>query len=179
MRKCIKCNVHKEIGMFHKGSSAGGYRVWCKTCVAVYKKQYRLNNAERIKKVQREYDLVQNPLRREYFHQRYINKREHILAISSAYKKLNPHKNAAREAKRRAATLQRTPKWVGSEEMWIISEAYALAKLRGKILGGEWEVDHIIPLQAKNVCGLHVPTNLQVIPCTINRQKSNYYEVAL
>lgn len=179
MKTCRKCNVDKEIGMFHKGNNPDGYRTWCKTCVSLYKKQYCLNNAERIKKVQRDYDLVQNPLRREYFQQRYVNKKEHILAANSVYKKLNPHKNASKEAKRRSAKLHRTPKWVGPEEMWLIKKAYALAKVRGKMLGGEWEVDHIIPLQGKNVCGLHVSTNLQVIPCAINRQKSNRYEVAL
>jgi hypothetical protein len=47
------------------------------------------------------------------------------------------------------------------------------------LFGFQWEVDHIIPLQGKFVSGLHVPTNLQVVPSIINRQKHNRYEVVL
>jgi 5-methylcytosine-specific restriction endonuclease McrA len=35
------------------------------------------------------------------------------------------------------------------------------------------EVDHIIPISHKDVCGLHVPWNLSIIPTKDNRVKTN------
>ena len=81
------------------------------------------------------------------------------------------------KARRRAAKLQATPPWVDSEYLWMISEVYSLAPLREECTGVKWEVDHIVPLQGKYVCGLHVPWNLQVITQKENRMKGNKYEV--
>jgi hypothetical protein len=91
--------------------------------------------------------------------------------------KNNLDKAAAYEAKRRALKLLRTPKWVDSEELWLIKEAYALAALRTKQFGFSWHVDHIVPLQGKLVSGLHTVGNLQVISGFNNISKNNNYEV--
>lgn len=89
------------------------------------------------------------------------------------YQKRNLHLYAKIKAKRKAAQLKRTPKWVGPEEHWLIKEAYALAALRTKVMGFSWHVDHIVPLQGKIVSGLHVPNNLQVIPAVVNIRKGD------
>lgn len=39
----------------------------------------------------------------------------------------------------------------------------------------QYEVDHITPIKGKDVCGLHVLSNLQVITRTENRRKGNQF----
>ena len=66
-----------------------------------------------------------------------------------------------------------TPSWA---DFFQIERAYELAQeYRDK--GIDAEVDHIIPLQGKIVCGLHVQTNLQITNLQFNRSKSNYLGV--
>jgi 5-methylcytosine-specific restriction endonuclease McrA len=77
------------------------------------------------------------------------------------------------EAKRRALKRKAYCTWGNG---FFIKEIYALAKSREKATGIKWEVDHIIPLQHKLVCGLHNEFNLQVIPQSINRIKHNKWE---
>jgi len=52
-----------------------------------------------------------------------------------------------------------------------------LAKWCSKVTGIQYEVDHIIPLQGKKVCGLHTANNLQVIPMSDNRKKNNQFHI--
>jgi len=53
----------------------------------------------------------------------------------------------------------------------VVKEAHDLRILRNKCTGIEWHVDHIEPLKGKDVCGLHIWSNLQVIPKLLNLQK--------
>lgn len=76
-----------------------------------------------------------------------------------------------------ARRAKRVPKWLTSDDRWMMREAYKLAKLRTIKFGFVWEVDHVIPLRGDVVSGLHVPTNLQVIPKTDNRNKRNHYSI--
>ena len=39
----------------------------------------------------------------------------------------------------------------------------------------KWEVDHIVPIKSKIVCGLHTEQNLRIVPRRVNRSKNNRY----
>lgn len=58
-----------------------------------------------------------------------------------------------------------TPPWV---DLSVVSQIY-MACPKGH------HVDHVIPLRGKNVCGLHVHTNLQYLTATENLRKNNKF----
>ena len=68
-------------------------------------------------------------------------------------------------ANRRAALLNRTPAWADLEE---IKEIYVNCP-------DGYHVDHIIPLQGKNVSGFHVAENLQYLTPFENLSKGNKF----
>lgn len=103
--------------------------------------------------------------------------REVLRERERKYWSKNQAKRRAKKAKYRAAKINRMPAWLTENDKWMIKEAHDLAILRTELFGFQWEVDHIIPLRGKTVSGLHVPTNLQVIPKLINARKNNKFEL--
>jgi hypothetical protein len=78
-------------------------------------------------------------------------------------------------AKRRAARIQRTPRWA---DMPAIEAIYREAQRATALTGVPHHVDHRIPLTHPLVCGLHVHQNLQVLTGSENSRKRNRFEVA-
>lgn len=110
----------------------------------------------------------------EYHAALYESQREQRLLAAKAYfqsikGKPNPG-GAARTMKRYAAKLQAIPPWA---DLDAIKALYKLASDLTASTGVPHHVDHIVPLQSKYVCGLHVEANLQVLPSSINQRKSN------
>ena len=72
--------------------------------------------------------------------------------------------NAQKASRRRTAKVE-----------WADKAQIDLVYLQARDLG--MAVDHIIPLKHPLVCGLHVESNLQLLPKAENSRKKNYFEV--
>ena len=93
----------------------------------------------------------------------------------SNWSKKNKGKRNAITAKRNAFKLQRTPVWLTKEHYEQIADFYKKAKKLDALTGVKHHVDHIVPLQGKNVSGLHVPWNLQILTAVENCSKRNSF----
>lgn len=199
MKKCSKCKESKLIVEFSKDKyRKDGLKNQCKSCrkahyqdnkeqvLAQHKEYYQANrekklerqkvykqvNRERIQVNSREFYKTNREQILEQQKAYYLTNQEQIKTYQRKYSQANPDKINAKNAKRRATKLQATPKWLTKEEHRWMELFYLIVKV-GKEQGQQFEVDHIVPLQGENVCGLHVPWNLQVIRKTANRIKSN------
>lgn len=151
----------KQSSAFSKDNSKkDGFQSYCKECSSSSHKNYRKTNAEAIaaqKKEWRESNINSVTAQKKSY---YVNNLDVYVAIN---------------ARRRAAKMQATPLWSEELTSLVVREAYHLAALRKKATGFTWHVDHVIPLQGENVCGLHTWNNLAVIPAKENLSKSNKY----
>lgn len=93
-------------------------------------------------------------------------------ARKAAWQRANPDNMRVRVARRRSKKLLRTPAWADHDK---IAKVYLLAAFAIELTGVPHHVDHEIPLQSKLVSGLHVHTNLRVVPSTENARKSNKF----
>ena len=84
---------------------------------------------------------------------------------------IQPLSEARKQARLRYQLVRRSgEKTLDPFNAWVLREAVALAKSRNQMCGGEWHVDHIIPVSKGGLC---THDNLQVVPAYWNRSKSN------
>lgn len=169
-KQCSKCKEIKIVSEFFLNK--GQPRNSCKVCTKAQndawyqrnKKQvcqrtgsYYRDNKEKYTEYQRAW-RVKNPEAGRETTQRYRNKDR------VAYRR----EDLIRVAARRAAKIQRTPKWADLDK---------IAEIYRKCPEG-YVVDHIIPLRGKVVSGLHVESNLQYLTHSENCRKSNKFPYA-
>lgn len=157
---CTKCREEKPFSDFykHKGGKFD-LRAQCIPCRNSVAVQWEKKNPEAAKS------------RRSK-----AEKSESTQEYRRGYRKLNRAYFRAKCAEYNASKKCATPTWLTVEQRRQIEEVYLHAKDCTLVSGEQYDVDHIVPLQGKGVCGLHVPWNLQVLPSDINRSKSNKYE---
>jgi hypothetical protein len=158
---CSQCGETKDLSEFQFQKSRGSHRANCKDCQAIAYKRWAENNKDKIRSKKKEYYHSNPDFRRKH--------KEINLKNQPRYSA----KRAANEAKRRFGKNCATPPWLSDDHLSEIENLYWLARDLKAVSGQDYHVDHIIPLKGKNVCGLHVPWNLQILPSDVNIRKSN------
>ncbi len=155
---CSKCSNTKDKSEFFKRTrSVDGYESECKICRKKRNAKWFSENRKR-----------HNIMMKDWYQK---NRDKHLQDSKDRYCADKAYA-LSKYYKRSIRTKIATPSWADQK---TIAEFYRIAKHLEKTIGGKWEVDHIVPIQSNLVCGLHVQTNLQVIPAEQNRQKSNSY----
>ena len=151
--KCTKCSKDKPLSEFHRDKQkATGYRVDCKACrLLIRKERYTQGKTK---------ELSMNAIWQS-------ENREHKNYVNTLWSKGNRASKNHSEAKRKARRVSATPSWADED---AIKRMYIVSRFLSEHIE-PYHVDHVIPLQGNNICGLHVEYNLDVIPALDNLRK--------
>jgi hypothetical protein len=158
MKVCTKCGESKPLSVFCKDSQKkDGLHPHCRSCRSKRASKWREANKEEINKKQREYRLVNlEEIRRK-----------------DRLRNNDPKRKASKNARQRYYLVKyRSLNNICRKDTEAIYRDCVWLNNHSK---EQYEVDHIVPLQGKNVCGLHVPWNLQILSAKRNRIKSNSF----
>lgn len=169
-KHCSKCHTDKEnIAFGFDRKTKDRLNRWCKDCVKAASARWRNANPGQVTLQHAKWAVndwaKRNPEARKEVVSAYNRRnRKQINTRINAHKRREPAVQRFHTAKRRAQKHQATPLWADQRAIKKIYQAAAKAGL---------EVDHIVPLMGKNVCGLHVETNLQLLSRAANIAKGN------
>jgi len=159
-KTCYSCKQTKVKLDFHKHDMMrDGYLNLCKSCFYEDNKKRRLANPNlRKEESSRLRERLGHMTRQEYFEKRLLN------AVGrKASNNQYAHKRRLKLEKFKFTELDKL----------AFDEASRLKELRKKATGIEWHIDHIVPLNHKNACGLHNAANFQVVPAKWNLAKKH------
>lgn len=150
-------------------------------------KEYVASHKEETKEYQATWRSENKEIIKQYKLQYYQEHREELIFKSVKYRQENieirdsilkryyatPKGKLAKQSNRNARRKRERHASLGRVFHKEIMKIYLECKKVTEITGNLHEVDHIIPLAGKNISGLHVPWNLQILPHKENRKKSN------
>lgn len=185
-KRCRKCLVTKRASDFYANNQqSDGLGPYCRSCLALYQKVRYQRDKEKIRaKTRAWYDANQGKVRAAW-NARYSRNRAEIIKYVGEWQKKNkgrkaeyqrrhalkhPHVRALRDRRRKVALKRSIMRW---SDMVAINALYQKAREMSVETGIEWQVDHIVPIKSKLVCGLHVLTNLRLATKSENSSKGN------
>lgn len=183
IKTCTKCEIPKQKTCFSGKSS------WCKDCINAYSKvHYKKNRAKVLSRKVGYREAHKSQIKAANAKWQKVNRAKFLKYLAEyrqanhafllAQKRLhhvkyyakNRAKYLAKFVARREAKELACPAWANLK---IIESIYVMAREMTEQTGIAHEVDHIVPLKSKLVCGLHVENNLRVITRDENRRKRN------
>jgi hypothetical protein len=173
MKICSYCKKEKTLRNFSfDRNTKSGFSSYCKECKSEHDRAnylknnntyvaYRKQHRDKINAYNKKY-YKEN---KRYYEKRYIQLRDRYRELSEKYRRTDEGRarTNALGARRRARRLRQTPQWADLEGILFF---YMMCP-------AGYHVDHIIPLQGKEVSGLHVLENLQYLPPSENSRKGN------
>ena len=184
-RECVKCANFIAINNFYKHSGTNlGYNTICKSCYSTDELKKEKRNArrrlrrltdERVRVRAKEY-RQNNKDKLKTSDKIWKSKNKHIV-----YKHSNNWKKANRDSvydytKRRQLKIKGSCLKLSKEVNNKIKDIYRKCIELNNESAIKFQVDHIIPITNDNVCGLHVPWNLQILLSNENQSKKNKFD---
>lgn len=176
--RCGKCREYLDESRYSKNKERKNKLN--NTCIEC-QRQWRILNSEALKQRKKEYYKlnrerliskgVENARKnKEASNARYARWRERNpearRKAARDWVKRNAHYGAAQSTARRAAKVQATPAWAEHEKILLVYKKASQLRM---------DVDHIVPIKSKLVCGLHCWHNLQLLSKVENIRKNNRF----
>lgn len=170
---CRKCGIEKTFYDFRQDlSRSSGYQTYCKDCL---NRKARIQYKEDPSKLERQQvyrqqkpDIYRQAALKYYHSNKDLCKKRHKAWRDDNVAELNAKAKAYKLRKKGSI-----PPWANLDE---IKKIYKYARDWTILTGIPQSVDHIIPLKGETVCGLHVETNLRIIPWVENVSKKNKFD---
>ena len=162
MKTCIVCKELKLPSEFRTSKTTKDKLH--SYCIPCHREKLRNNNHKK-----REYH---KELKRQYYYDNHEAEKEKRRLHYANNKALYLANFYLREER----VKQATPLWLNEQMKSDIVLKYKISQRLKEIHCIKYHVDHIVPIWGENVCGLHVPWNLQVITEEENLRKSNKHE---